>query len=1012
MNTRPILKIFLAAAWLASLGGAAPAGTFADAVLQSRDTCDDAASANSAFARVREAFPLHTQKLKKDLVSGPGRPQAHEFFMKGNRAGMESALNERWIGSIEGLLGAGSCTGIRAAAARTAKGSGPDASRARLDLYSDLVHLHHAIETLEGVSVPFAQASLRRMPGASPVTAECRASGLAAKLEALAPRHDAARESVRRAASENVPLDFETVRNLEKELRPLVRQALVFALRAAGCEEVVYAVRSHHHNGHFYESIGYFGPDGRYLYSREGGRLSVWNLKTDTVRDLVADDKEGAVRDPCVSFDGRKILFSWRKSGSHYYHLYTVNVDGAGLTQLTDGEWNDIEPIWTPDGGIVFGSTRCHRWIPCNMAEVTNLHRCDADGRNIRMISSNVETETSPWMMPDGRIAYMRWEYTEKDRAVFHNLWTVNPDGTSHQLLFGNEYHLWDVWNDPKPVPGTDQVVFIAHNHGGAEHKGHVGVVDQLGGPNDHRRINYLTRPYNSVAVPWRDPYPVTRDLILAARGNALVVIDQDGHETQLHRLPQENLLLHEPRNLRPEPRPRRLPSRIDLSKDTGEFVVADVYHGRHMAGVQRGDVKDILIIEELPKAVHHDGHTEPLMYNGTFMLERVLGRVPVEEDGSAYFEAPPLRSLMFVLRDKDGMSVKRMQSFATLMPGERAGCIGCHEARTEVSAGTVYLKALERPPSKIEPFPGIPEVYSYPRDIQPVLDKYCVSCHDEDKREGGVVLNGDMELWFTQSYVALHARDLVGVGARALKAGLGPREVGSSASGLIKLMRGGHHGVEASPEDIQKVALWVDSAGVWAGTYAAVNTTHPANIRWDKVLGAVIKERCGGCHIAEGYGIDKHVLLRTDSPNFGPDTNEKYGSRFNLTDVKRSLLLRAPLAKAAGGLALCKDKQGNAKIVFENAADPDYQKMLQRLGEVREAALPHRHDRPGFRPLPTYAREMKRQGLLPQAFDIANDPWDPYDLDRRFWESFWHKPLRTARPEAPQEQRPLAGGQ
>jgi|GEM_PF-4242948 len=748
-----------------------PQESFADTVLRLRS---QVSSPDAASATIEELFRLHpryTARLRKDLRA----PKYLDFITRGDRSSLEHELNTLWLGFIESLLGPEACSGLKAAVEKAAQAKGENASRTRLDLYARLADIHTALVNLQSGGLDYALSALDRIPPQSPLQNESRESGLRAGIESLIPAFQNARTSVLAAARTGGAVDSAAIGRLSAQCAPLSRKALVLALRAAGCESIIYATRSGHQRGHFYESIGYHGPSGEYNYSRSGGRLSIWNLATDTVHDLVNDAEGGALRDPCVSYDGKTVLFSWRKTGSHYYHLYTIPVSGGRPTQLTDGEWNDIEPIWVPDGGIVFTSTRCHRWIPCNLAEVTNLHRCDADGKNIRMISSNVETETSPWMLPDGRLAYMRWEYTEKDRAIFHNLWTVHPDGTNHQLLFGNEYHLWDVWNDPKPVPGTRQVVFIAHNHGGPEHTGHVGIVDQLGGPNDHRRIRYLTQPYRNVTTAWRDPYPVTSSLILAARGPALVVLDQDGHEIELHRIQDPGVNLQEPRNLRPEPRPRVLPQRVDLTKDHGEFIIADVYQGRHMDGVRRGEAKDLLLIEELPKPVHHDGHTEPLKYNGTFMLERVLGTVPVEPDGSAYFQAPPLRSLMFVLRDADGLSIKRMQSFATLMPGERASCIGCHEARTEVSSGSSYLQALSRPPSTIEPIPGIPDVFSYPRDIQPILDRHCLPCHDGTRREGGVVLDGDMDAWFSQSYVTLEARDLVGIGARALHANMPP---------------------------------------------------------------------------------------------------------------------------------------------------------------------------------------------------------------------------------------------
>jgi hypothetical protein len=347
----------------------------------------------------------------------------------------------------------------------------------------------------------------------------------------------------------------------------------------------------------------------------------------------------------------------------------------------------------------------------------------------------------------------------------------------------------------------------------------------------------------------------------------------------------------------------------------------------------------------------------------------------------------------MFVARDKDGLSVKRMQSFATTMPGERQSCIGCHENRTRVAEAERPLLALKRPPSDIQPFPGIPEVFDFPRDIQPILNRNCLPCHDGNRREGGVVLDDDMDVWFSQSYVTLQTREMIGTGFRALMAGMAPREVGSSASELVRYLREGHQGIKPTAQEIRKVSLWVDSAGVWAGTYAAVNTTNDAQPAFDEKLAAILGERCASCHEIKGSWETPIALLRTPSPATGPDLGEKYGLRINLSDVRRSLLLRAPLAKQLGGLALCKDKAGNQVAIWSGTHDPGYLAVLHRMEVMRDLLVPLRYDRPGFRPLPTYVREMKRQNLIPQDFDIHHSPWDPYDLDRQYWKSFWHQP-------------------
>ena len=160
-----------------------------------------------------------------------------------------------------------------------------------------------------------------------------------------------------------------------------------------------------------------------------------------------------------------------------------------------------------------------------------------------------------------------------------------------------------------------------------------------------------------------------------------------------------------------------------------------------------RGDIKKLLVLELLPKQVNFSGGPDLVSWLGTFSLERVLGTVPVEEDGSAYFEVPAGRPVFFVALDENDRSVKRMHSFVSVMPGETTSCVGCHEPRTtsplQQQLGT--LAALARQPSKIEPFDGLPDVLDFPRDIQPILDQHCVECHNYQRREGGVLLTGDL---------------------------------------------------------------------------------------------------------------------------------------------------------------------------------------------------------------------------------------------------------------------------
>ena len=212
-------------------------------------------------------------------------------------------------------------------------------------------------------------------------------------------------------------------------------------------------------------------------------------------------------------------------------------------------------------------------------------------------------------------------------------------------------------------------------------------------------------------------------------------------------------------------------------------------------------------VVESLPKPINYTGGMDPLSYGGTFTLERVLGEVPVEPDGSAYLEVPANRALFFVALDKNNESVKRMQSFLTVMPGETLSCVGCHEERTQTPlnmAATNTPLALLRKLSEIEKIPDIPDVFDFPRDIQPILDRHCVGCHDYEThdgyehgpRAGGVILTGDRGPMFSHSYASLTVYGQVADGRNRAVSNYPPRALGAVASPLMHKILERHHGV------------------------------------------------------------------------------------------------------------------------------------------------------------------------------------------------------------------------
>jgi len=464
-----------------------------------------------------------------------------------------------------------------------------------------------------------------------------------------------------------------------------------------------------------------------------------------------------------------------------------------------------------------------------------------------------------------------------------------------------------------------------------------------------------------------------------------------------------------------PRAREPLIADKTNPAEPNGVFFLENVYEGRHMAGVEKGSIKKLLVLESLPKPINFTGGMDPLSYVGTFTLPRVLGTVPVEPDGSAHFSVPALRPVFFVALDGQSRSVKRMQSFTQLMPGEHQGCTGCHEERTSTprayaSAGAVA--AARRPPSSIRADDRAFDVPDFPRHVQPVLDRHCVRCHNPDDRTGGVDLSGDRGPMFSMGYYTLAIRGQIADGRNYAKSNYAPYALGSGGSALMRKLDGSHHGVKPPPADIAAVALWLDASAPYPGTYAALGTgmvggyqQNNQNLENDKIWPAtckaqpVFEARCAGCHTPAFKPLPRFLSDENGLSFWTPQMNDprlRYSRHalFDLTRPDKSLFLRAPLAKAAGGLGLCTNTHGVATAVFASKDDPAYRALLamidaggKRLDEIK------RFDMPGFRPRPEYLREMKRYGVLPSTFDSEKDPVDVYALDRLYWDSFIYRP-------------------
>jgi hypothetical protein len=683
--------------------------------------------------------------------------------------------------------------------------------------------------------------------------------------------------------------------------------------------------------------------------------------------ELVASTT-GQILDCDLSYDGRTVLFSWRRKEDEGYHLWKIGVDGSGLVQLTEGIWHDYNACWLPDGGIAFLSTRSPQFAYCWHAPVGILHRMDLDGdrpAGVRRLSGNYLNDFTPAVLDDGRIVYSRWEYVDRPAIPIQSMWTLNPDGSGLSVFFGNRVLSPGTFMEAQPIPGTSRVICTMTGHNGPA-RGAIGVIDRSRGVNAQAAIENVTPDVPVPKVdegngntngtkPYSSPYALDQErFLVSARGPVLVRTLSGECQAVAVEAPTDGMQWFSARPVRPRHRPPAIPSSLEPDAEPYATVfLQDVYNGLEPY-VRRGEVTHIRVVRELPKTVRIDpslrafGFQFPVISCGaTYAGKHVLGDVPVGPDGSVSFRVPSGIPLYFIALDGQGRAVQRMRSFTHFMPGEVQGCIGCHEHRLQASRPKIVLAGFQ-PPADPQPPEWGDGGFDYSRVVQPVLDRHCVECHGAVDPAGGVDLGGAKTDFFNVSYDVLARQGQGPRGSPYISwiptyngqeqniLDVTPKHWGSPESRLAQLVLSGHPDAEGKPQiamddaSKRRILAWIDLNVPY---YGSSETAYPENegcrriypAELDKVLSEVAGRRCAACH-AEGK-IPRREWTRITEPQWN------------------SFLL-APLAKTAGGSEKC------GQAVFQATDDPDYQAILATFKPVEEMLRRQpRMDMPGAKP-------------------------------------------------------------
>jgi hypothetical protein len=622
----------------------------------------------------------------------------------------------------------------------------------------------------------------------------------------------------------------------------------------------------------------------------DADKQKVTNILADSKVEsgrLKGQTLDGSFLSPDLSYDGKEIAFAyveckgerrhdrhtdparghWDKQRS--YHVFKANIDGSGLKQLTDGTWNDFDPCWMPNGRLAFITERRGGYLRCGRTCPTyTLYDMKPDGTEIQCLSYHETNEWHPSVTHDGMIIYTRWDYVDRHGCTAHLPWITTPDGRDSRAVHGNfapRGKRPDMELDIRAIPGSHKYIATAAPHHGQAF-GSLVVVDPRVPDDD--AMAPVKRLTPDVGFPetqggsqvYATAWPLSEKYYLCVydpsmkpgagrqgrqhkRGQyGIYLVDAFGNKELVYRDPA--IACQSPMPLRPRKKPPIIPdgskrvfapaggATLSKTPETATLALVNVYDSlkKWPEGTK---VTALRVYQIIPMSVpsggppHEIGLRLPTGRDSTILARYVLGTVPVEKDGSAHFTVPAHRELFFQALDKDGLAIQSMRSSTYLQANERLTCQGCHEQKHNVPQAPGRLAiAHRRKPDTLKPDVDGSNPFSYPRLVQPVLEKNCVKCHEEKTADAKVKIKPpDLsrkvagKKWYT-SYHSLAPK--YGFWQYGDSWRTTPGKFGARASKLYPLLTTGSHKdrVKLSKEDLHRITLWLDSCSVFYGVY------------------------------------------------------------------------------------------------------------------------------------------------------------------------------------------------
>jgi len=569
------------------------------------------------------------------------------------------------------------------------------------------------------------------------------------------------------------------------------------------------------------------------------------------------------VGDVDLDFDAKNLLFSM-PGDNGCWQVFELGVEGGQPRQLPlihEPDVDNYDACYLPDGNVVFGSTAPFTGVPCvaGSSHVANLYRLERLSGAIRRLTFDQDHNWCPTVLNDGRLLYLRWEYSDIPHFAARILFHMNPDGSDQKEFYGSGSYWPNAMFYARPIPGSaTKFVAVVGGHHGLPRMGELvlfdtaqgrfeadGAVQRIPGRGKQVAPIILDQLTDASWPKYLHPWPLSDKYFLVAAQPAAgskwgIYLADVFDNLVLVKESSDATALLEPVPLRPTPRPRTMPSKVQPELTDATVSILDIYAGAGLAGVPRGTVKQLRVFTYHFAYHNMGGQTNRVGLDGPWDIKRIMGTVPVEADGSAYFSVPANTPISVQPLDGDGQALQLMRSWMSAMPGETLSCVGCHD-RQNSTPPTAKSLALTKPPAPITPWYGPERGFSFVREVQPVLDRYCVGCHDGTTttaqsappdfraappvhpQAGDPTYNNSTQ--FTPAYLALRCF----VRGHTIESDmhlLTPCEFSADTTELVQMLRAGHHGVQLDAEAWARLTTWID-----------LNT--PAHGTWTEIVGA-----------------------------------------------------------------------------------------------------------------------------------------------------------------------------